>query len=93
MTELADQAFSSRSAMTRRIDRLVEEGLVRRTELGHDGRGVVIAVSEAGLARLTEAVPVHLRGVSKLFIERLDDEELQVLERALNKVSVSCSFG
>ncbi len=93
MTDLAARAFSSRSAMTRRVDRLVEEGLVRRTASEGDGRGVVIALTEAGLARLSEAVPVHLEGVSRLFIERLDDQELEVLERALEKVSLNCSFG
>jgi DNA-binding MarR family transcriptional regulator len=93
MTELASKTFSSRSAMTRRIDRLVEEGLVRRMESASDGRGVVIAVTETGLARLSAALPVHIQGVSKLFIDRLDDEELEVLERALKKVSISCSFG
>ena len=93
MTELAAATFSSRSAMTRRVDRLVEEGLVRRTSSEGDGRGVVIELTEAGLARLSEAVPVHLSGVSKLFIERLDDEELEVLKRALDKVSLDCSFG
>jgi DNA-binding MarR family transcriptional regulator len=93
MTELAAKAFSSRSAMTRRVDRLVEEGLVRRTSSDADGRGVVIAVTETGLARLSEAMPVHLRRVSELFIDRLDDDELAVLERALEKVSPSCSFG
>ena len=34
-----------------------------------------------------------LPGVSKLFVDRLDDEELAVLERALDKVSLHCSFG
>lgn len=93
MTELAAKAFSSRSAMTRRVDRLVEEELVRRTESAADGRGVVIAISETGLGRLTHAVPIHLEGVSRLFLERLDDQELAVLEHALDKVSVNCSFG
>ena len=93
MTDLASRAFSSRSAMTRRVDRLVEEGLVRRTSSDADGRGVVIALTDTGLARLHEAVPVHLEGVSKLFIERLDDQELELLERALAKVSLECSFG
>jgi DNA-binding MarR family transcriptional regulator len=93
MTELAAKAFSSRSAMTRRVDRLVEEGLVRRTSSDADGRGVVIAVTETGMARLAEAMPVHLAGVSKLFLERLDDRELAVLEHALDKVSLRCSFG
>ena len=93
MTDLASRVFSSRSAVSRRIDRLVEEGLVRRTSSDSDGRGVVIALTEAGLARLVEAVPVHLDGVSKLFIGQLDDEELSVLERALDKVSLHCSYG
>ena len=93
MTDLAARTFSSRSAITRRVDRIVEEGLVRRTRADADGRGIVVALTGTGLARLTEAVPVHLRGVSKLFLERLDDEELAVLERALDKVSLDCSFG
>jgi len=93
MTDLASKAFSSRSAMTRRVDRLVGEGLVRRTSSDADGRGVVIALTDTGLARLAEALPVHLDGVSKLFIEQLDDQELEVLERALEKVSLNCSFG
>ena len=93
MTELAAKAFGSRSAMTRRVDRLVEEGLVRRSSSEADGRGVVVSLTEAGLARLEVAVPVHLEGVSKLFLERLDDEELAALERALAKVSLDCSFG
>jgi len=93
MTDLASKAFSSRSAMTRRVDRMVEEGLVGRTSPESDGRGVVVALTEAGMARLIQTVPVHLQGVSKLFLERLDDEELAVLEHALNKVSLDCSFG
>ena len=93
MTDLASQAFSSRSAISRRVDRMVEEGLVGRKSSDSDGRGVVVTLTEAGLARLTEAVPVHLEGVSKLFIERLDDRELAVLEGALDKVSPHSSFG
>src|SRR5919106_5581225 len=87
MTDLASKAFSSRSAMTRRVDRMIDEGLVRRSKSESDGRGVVIALTESGLARLTGAVPVHLEGVSRLFLERLDDEDLAVLERALDRVS------
>jgi len=93
MTDLAARAFSSRSSMTRRIDRLLDEGLVRRSGADADARSVIVAVSDAGLRRLRETVPVHLRRVSELFIERLDDEELAVLERALDKVTLDCSFG
>ena len=93
MTELADRALISRSGMSRRVARLADQGLVRRDKAGSDGRGVVVALTEAGIARLAETAPVHVRGISKLFVAQLDDQELALLERALNKVIVDCSFG
>jgi DNA-binding MarR family transcriptional regulator len=93
MTELAARAFSSRSGLTRRIDRLVEEGLVSRTAADGDGRGVVVTLTEAGALRVSETLPVHLRAVAELFMAKLDDEELAVLERALQKVTLDRTFG
>ena len=93
MTELADRALISRSGMSRRVARLADQGLVHRDKAGTDGRGVVVALTEAGIARLAETAPVHVRGISKLFVAQLDDQELAILERALNKVIVDCSFG
>ena len=93
MTELADRALVSRSGMSRRVARLVDEGLLRRDRAGSDGRGVVVALTEAGIARLAATAPVHARGISELFVAQLDDQELALLERALNKVIVDCSFG
>jgi DNA-binding MarR family transcriptional regulator len=93
MTDLAARAFSSRSGLTRRIDRLVEEGLVGRTTADGDARGVVVALTEAGVARVTETLPVHLRTVAELFMAKLDDHEISVLETALKKVILDRSFG
>src|SRR4030081_2589049 len=80
MTELAARAFSSRSGLTRRIDRLFEQGLVSRSTADGDARGVVVTLTDAGAARVSETVPVHLRTVADLFIAKLDDKELAVLE-------------
>ncbi len=93
MTELADRALISRSGMTRRVARLVHEGLVSRANADVDARGVVVLLTDSGLDRLTVAAPVHLRGVSDLFIANLDDQELAVLESALAKVTLDCNFG
>lgn len=93
MTELADRALISRSGMTRRVARLVDEGLVRRSSSGTDARGVVVALTDAGVARLSETAPVHARGIAKLFVARLDDQELAALTSALDKVTLDCSFG
>jgi DNA-binding MarR family transcriptional regulator len=93
MTELAAKALISRSGMTRRVGRLVEGGLVRRANADTDARGVVVALTEAGLERLKETAPIHARGISQLFVSQLDDQELAVLETALSKVTIDCTFG
>ena len=93
MTDLAARALISRSGMTRRVARLVDEGLVRRSDTDADGRGVVVVLTDAGVARLTEAAPVHLRGVSDLFVARLNQRELAVLKSVMDKVTVDCTFG
>jgi DNA-binding MarR family transcriptional regulator len=93
MTELAARALISRSGMTRRVARLVEEGLVRRADADGDGRGVVVALTDAGVGRLAETAPAHARDIAKLFVAKLDDQELAILERALRKVIIDCSFG
>ncbi len=93
MTDLAVRALISRSGMTRRVARLVDEGLVRRADTDADGRGVVVVLTDAGVARLTEAAPVHLRGVFDLFVARLNQKELAVLKSVMDKVTVECTFG
>lgn len=93
ITELADRALISRSGMTRRVARLVADGLVRRNRASADGRGIVVALTDAGIARLAETAPVHARGISSLFVAQFEDQELALIERALRKVIVDCSFG
>jgi len=93
MTDLANRALISRSGMTRRVARLVDEGMVRRSEANADGRGVMVALTDAGIARLSETAPAHARGIAEYFVSRLDDQELAVLESALDKVTVDCTFG
>src|SRR5881397_1466064 len=67
MTDLANRALISRSGMTRRVNRLFDQGLVRRANVDNDARGVVVALTDEGVARLSETAPVHVRGVAELF--------------------------
>ena len=88
MAELADRVLISRSGMTRRVERLVGEGLVRRAACSDDRRGVHVTLTEAGIARLRDAVPVHFGGVRRHFMGKLDDRELAELEAILSKLVV-----
>jgi DNA-binding MarR family transcriptional regulator len=93
IADLAERAYSSRSGMTRRIDRLEQEGLVARVQTDQDGRGVVVMLTEAGARRMAELAAAHLREMRNLFANRLQASELAALEALLKKVTVETSFG
>jgi len=65
--------------------------------LGADDRQ--LAEEETGRASPTSTcslsltAPVRARGISNLFVAQLDDQELAVLQRALDKVTIDCTFG
>ena len=86
MTELADRVLLSRSGLTRLVDRLAAEGLVDREPCPSDARGTFTVITEAGLARLREAAPTHLRGIQEHVTRRLSAEELDTFGRLLRKL-------
>jgi DNA-binding MarR family transcriptional regulator len=82
MTDLAGAVLISRSGLTRLVDRLVAEGLVRREPAMHDARGTFAVLTDEGYARLRAATPTHLRGVGGYVIDRISPEQLQALSEA-----------
>jgi DNA-binding MarR family transcriptional regulator len=87
MSELADRLLLSRSGVTRLVDRLVADGFVERVSCDDDRRGQWAALTDAGLRRLRAAAPIHLRGVSEHFLDRLSPHELASLERMLDPIA------
>jgi DNA-binding MarR family transcriptional regulator len=86
MSELAERLLLSRSGATRLVDRLESEGLVQRSSCATDRRGLWAHLTEAGLDRLRNAAPTHLRGVSEHFLDRIPTRELDRLRRTLERV-------
>lgn len=86
MTELAARTLVSRSGLTRRLDRLVEAGLVARRTCATDRRGVLAVLTPAGRSRLEEAAPTHVEGVRRHFIAQLEGQDLLALARSLDAV-------
>lgn len=86
MSELADRAFISRSRLTHRVNRLEQEGLVRRSSCPTDRRGALAVLTEDGRERLLAAAPTHVDGLRRFLTQRLDHEELQTLTALLRKV-------
>ena len=76
ISELSGATLLSISGMSRMIDRLEREGLVRREPCEDDGRGAEVALTPSGRGRLRAARASHLSGVRAEFLERFDDDEL-----------------
>jgi len=86
MTDLAERVLLSRSGLTRLVDRLEREGMVERVACPSDARGTFTVLTPAGLARLRDAAPTHLRGVSEHVLSRLEATELEALAAVLAKL-------
>jgi len=86
MTELAARTLVSRSGLTRRLDRLVESGLVERRSCPTDRRGVFAVLTTAGRSRLEQAAPTHVEGVRRHFLSQVPRQDLQAFSDALNAV-------
>jgi DNA-binding MarR family transcriptional regulator len=86
MRELADRVVLSRGGITRLVDRLVADGLVRRQKCGDDARGAWAVLTEDGLERVRSASPCHLAAVKRLFVDAFDQGELDALASLLERV-------
>jgi len=79
ISELSSATLLSISGMSRMVDRLEREGLVRREPCEDDGRGAEVALTPSGRGRLRAARASHLAAVRAEFLERFDDDELAQL--------------
>ena len=75
MSDLAGSVLLSRSGMTRLVDRLEREGLVRREDVKGDARGLNAVVTPKGRQAFERARRTHLSGVRRLFLEPLSVED------------------
>jgi DNA-binding MarR family transcriptional regulator len=87
--ELCPAARLTQPALSRAVARLGRRDWVSRTGASHDRRGVMVAISPAGLAILRQAVPVHARTIRELLLDPLTPTEQDLLARLLRRVAES----
>lgn len=86
MHELAQRVVLSRSGLTRLVDRLEAEGLLRRDRSTTDRRGAYAVITGQGIEALRRAWPVYAQGIARYFAQWLSPEETQVLETAFERI-------
>jgi DNA-binding MarR family transcriptional regulator len=87
MSELADGVLLSRSGLTRLVDRMERDGLLRRRRCEEDQRGYFAEITDEGRELFARARRTHLDGVRERFLDRLSDAEQRTLAVLWEKVS------
>jgi DNA-binding MarR family transcriptional regulator len=85
MYELVVESTLTPSGVTRLIERMERQGLVKREQASEDARGMTSTLTEAGLERLREAYPHALASVRANVMDHLDGFDLAALAKAVGK--------
>lgn len=94
VSELQRSLMLSSGGTTKRLDRLEAAGLIERRPDPNDRRGVLIALSPAGLALIDDALPAVTRAETELVEDAVGSAASRAeLERGLRRLLRSCEAG
>ncbi|PCI85830.1 MAG: MarR family transcriptional regulator [Hyphomicrobiales bacterium] len=85
-SELAAEMMLSTSAMTNRLDRLEQKGLIKRLADPNDRRGLKISLTDKGFALADEMVVTHVK-IEADMLKNLTQSEQQTLISLLAKIA------
>lgn len=85
--ELLASSMVTSGTMTNRIDRLVDAGLVNRTQNNHDKRSFSIALTDKGYELINKAIEAHTQTLCRL-TTAIPDEEHSMLVSLLKKITL-----
>ncbi|MFM5841878.1 MarR family winged helix-turn-helix transcriptional regulator [Aeromonas sanarellii] len=77
-TALYQSAMLSSGAMTARLDKLAQRGLITRQAAPDDRRSLLVNLTDAGLALVDEAVERHLANERRLLAPLTGEEQAQL---------------
>jgi DNA-binding MarR family transcriptional regulator len=86
MSELADAIVLSRSGLTRMVDRLERDGLLRREACPGDRRSLYAVLTEKGLSERKRTWEIYREAIAGEFGAHVSDEEAAVLVRVFERI-------
>lgn len=86
MQELGQRVVLSRGRVSRLVDELEKQGLVRRHPDPNDGRATFAVITPAGRAALLRAAPIYLAGIERHSTSHLTHAERLGIASGLGRV-------
>jgi DNA-binding MarR family transcriptional regulator len=84
--DLAEQVLLTPSGITRLLEGLERVGLVDRATCPTDARVKYAHLTDAGYAKLRAAAKTHVAGIERLFLDRFDEGERDLLREFLRRL-------
>mgnify|MGYP000698830384 CR=1 FL=1 len=81
--ELVHKTVLSKSGLSRLVDRLAREGLLRKEKSHEDGRGAYAVLTDDGERELRKAWPIYAKGIKNYFAAPLSIDQRNSLQQAL----------
>lgn len=91
MSDLGERVVLSRSRVSRLVDSMVLEGLVRKRSDPDDGRATLTEMTSEGRSAFRRAAPVYVDGIRRHFSDRIGADEREMLQRILEGVRAGVS--
>ena len=88
--ELAERVLLSTSGLSRLVDRIERDGLVRRVSCPTDRRSFHVELTPEGAEMLERMWPVYARGIAEDFLPAFGTNPDEI-RRALEGIAASCS--
>lgn len=86
LNEIADKIVTSRSALTRSVEKLAKKGLLTKEKCGDDKRGQFASITESGKQALKKTWVYYRQAIQSHFGYFFNSTEAKNLERLLNKI-------
>ena len=83
MQELQDRLLFTYSGVTRLVDRIEHDGLVRRERVPTDRRGVYAVLTDEGARMYERGIAQHRADVERVFASRLTEVQHRAVAEAL----------
>lgn len=87
--EIAERVLLSHSGLSRLIDRIEKQGLVKRRMCETDRRAFFVALTDEGRAMLERMWPVYARGIAEDFLPALGGNPCEV-RQTLEAIAQGC---
>lgn len=87
LRDLVERVVLSQPGLSRKVTRLSEQGLVDREPDPHDGRGVLVTLTDQGRNAVESAQALHRAGIEREFTAHIDEDEARLLVRIFDRLA------